>query len=250
LCDQNGDSEATSPKSGLLHAIKKKTLHDVVYKEDILERAELAINLLINKPGPYLSLVREIRHEINNDLCWNGGPFQRFLISLTGGSTVMTVVWGAICTSIVGIFTFTLISAFAHELPFFKVKAEVIAGTAVPAFCGAIVSILARLDNFETAKGSDPKLIFMTAFFKPYIGMVTGVFIVCAIAVGVGEFKNIRLVPGQDGIQKWPGDMEYYFLYFIGFLAGFSERLTRDFVGAAEERIAGSGRTTTARGNS
>jgi hypothetical protein len=217
---------------------------------DMLDRTELAIQLLLKKPGPSLNLVREMRYEIKRDLCWNGGPFQRLIIRLNGGSASMTVVWGALCTTLIGLPLLIyflryeiLVSETGQSIKFLLLNDTIVLGTAVPAFLGAVVSIIGRLRDFENARSTDPKLLFMTAFFKPYIGMITGLFIVSALAIGIGTVGQIHLVPETDVNVPWPDLKVYYFLYVIGFLAGFSERLTTDFVETAEERFSGRSRS-------
>src|SRR5687767_1967915 len=70
---------------------------------DILDRAELAVTTLLQKPASSLRFSRELRYETRNDLSWNGGPFQRTMIRATGGSSGMAVVWGALLTTMMGI---------------------------------------------------------------------------------------------------------------------------------------------------
>jgi hypothetical protein len=214
--------------------------------EDILGRAELAIQLLLNTPGASLRLVQELRYEIRNDLSWNGGPLQRFLMDMTGGSTSMAVAFGALCTTVIGlpILSYVLNSGptnSAGSSYIILLHSKIVAGTAIPAFLGAIVSILARLQDFERSRNADLKLSFLTAFFKPYIGMITGLFIVSALAIGIGQVgADITFVPpGSEAATGWPGHKVLYFLYVVGFLSGFSERLAADFVGMAEQRLSG-----------
>jgi Protein of unknown function (DUF2934) len=232
------DSNPTTFIAKCKHAASSFTTENVD-RADMLRRTEVAVNLLIKDPAS-LPLVRELRFEITNDLIWNGGPFQRILIRLTGGSTSMTVVWGALFTTIIGIpsllFLFSSLDS-RTSTNFLQLRQEIIVGTAVPAFLGAVVSILARLSDFDGYRNTDPKVLFMTAFFKPYIGMVTGLFIVSALAIGIGSIGDVTLVPAASG--EWPTPKVFYFLYAVGFLAGFSERFTTDFVERAEERFGG-----------
>jgi putative intracellular protease/amidase len=217
--------------------------------EDILGRAELAIQLLLNKPVASLRLVQELRYEIRNDLSWNGGPLQRALMDLTGGSTSMAVALGALCTTMIGLPILSYLLASGHTNSagssyVILLHSKIVAGTAIPAFLGAIVSILARLQDFEKSRNTDLKLSFLTAFFKPYIGMITGLFMVSALAIRIGQVgADITFVPpGQESAAEWPGHKVLYFLYVVGFLSGFSERLAADFVGMTEQRLGGQSR--------
>jgi putative intracellular protease/amidase len=223
--------------------------------EDILGRAELAIQVLLKKPAASLRFVRELRYEIRNDLSWNGGPLQRVLMNLTGGSTSMAVVLGALFTTIIGlpILAYLLTSGstnYAYSSYFILLHSKIVAGTAIPAFLGAIVSILVRLQDFESFRNSDLKLSFLTALFKPYIGMITGLFIVSALAIGIGQVgADVTFVPpSQEATAEWPSHKVLYFLYVVGFISGFSERLAADFVGMTERRFAGQPRASSASG--
>jgi len=167
----------------------------------------------------------------------------------TGGSTSMAVALGALCTTIIGLPILSWLLSdptnAARSSYFILLHSKIVVGTAIPAFLGAIVSILARLQDFERSRNADLKLSFLTAFFKPYIGMVTGLFIVSALAIGIGQVGvDVTLVPpGQAAAAEWPGHKVLYFLYVVGFLSGFSERLAADFVGMAEQRLRGQPRT-------
>jgi hypothetical protein len=211
--------------------------------EDILDRAELAVTLLSQESASSLRFSRELRYEIRNDLSWNGGPFQRAMIRMTGGSSGMAVVWGAAVTTVIGIplllciFSETILSTTSA---FLQLHQKIIVGTAIPAFLGAVVSILTRLQDFDSNRSADLKLLFLTAFFKPYIGMITGLFIVSALAIGIGGVQDAPLFTPEKG--AWPTQKVYYFLYVVGFLAGFSERLASDFVAMAEDRFTGRSR--------
>ena len=247
-------SEESQPRSAdrWFHKLAERYSGYNVDPGDILGRAELAIQLLLNKPGVSLRFVQELRHEIRNDLSWNGGPLQRFLMRATGGSTSMAVALGALGTTIIGLPILSWLLSdptnSARSSHFLLLHSKIVVGTAIPAFLGAIVSILARLQDFERFRNADLKLSFLTAFFKPYIGMVTGLFIVSALAIGIGQVgADVTFVPpGQAAVAEWPGHKVLYFLYVVGFLSGFSERLAADFVGMAEQRLGGQPRAGSA----
>jgi hypothetical protein len=165
----------------------------------------------------------------------------------------MTVALGALCTTVTGIplliWLFSKGNLGEHPASFIQLEQRIVLGTAVPAFLGAVVSILARLQDFENARGNDLKLLFLTAFFKPYIGMITGLFIVSALAIGVGGVQDIHLFPSKGETPEiWLNHRVFYLLYAVGFLAGFSERLATDFVQLAEERFSGRPRDTSRAG--
>ena len=107
-----------------------------------------------------------------------------------------------LCSTIVGLLILSwLLSgtddpSFSH---FILLHSKIIVGTAIPALLGAVVSVLAPLRDFEGNRDADLKLSFLNAFFKPYVGMVTGLFIVSALAVGIGQVgTDIKFVPPDE----------------------------------------------------
>lgn len=100
---------------------------------------------------------------------------------------------------------------------------------------GSIVSILTRIKEYETEKYSDAFLPFYVGAFKPLIGGAFGILIFTMINSGV---LPLKLDSGQREIQQW------YALYAIAFIAGFSERLVKDIISQAEDKVAGKQATT------
>ena len=104
---------------------------------------------------------------------------------------------------------------------------------AFSAFAGGMASILIRLDQFEAQRAVDPKLLFLNAAFKPYLGALISFFVLSLQGRGIVTVVGIE--------HKAPDFAEKitYCLVVVGFLSGFSERFASDFIGTAEGKFGG-----------
>jgi hypothetical protein len=119
----------------------------------------------------------------------------------------------------------------------FQLKWNLIFLMVIMAASGSFVSVLSRLNQFSTNRGFDAFLVFFTGFFKPWIGVVFGVFLFFVL-----ESHMINLSTISD---KADGSIKSIYVV-LGFIGGFSERLVSDFIGRTEVRILGAdGGTTT-----
>lgn len=100
---------------------------------------------------------------------------------------------------------------------------------------GSIISILTRIREYETEKYADAFLPFYIGAFKPLIGGAFGILIFTMISSGVFPIK-LNSEPAK--IQQW------YAMFAIAFIAGFSERLVKDIISQAEDKVAGKQTTT------
>ncbi len=216
--------------------------------KDLMKRAELAIDVILLKPQGSLNLVREMRHEIIMDIYRAEDKFSRQLLQFTNGSPSFTVVLGVVTAS----FFFSLLLAVIHIFPQINIftrmdryfqhtvaqqpnasgsivdqtvlAAGSIEGAAIAAFAGGVVSVLTRLEHFETRRGIDPKLLFLNAVSRPFIGAVMAMFIVAVQGFGLFSIATAN-----------PAEVKFaFFLIVVGFLAGFSERFATDFIGNVE----------------
>ncbi len=104
---------------------------------------------------------------------------------------------------------------------------------AAAGFCGSIVSILVRIQEFAKLQFYSGTVLLLTGFSRPIIGAFFAMF-VCALY--------------KSGIVNASVTTEHetYFLLAIGFISGFSERFARDLISTAEGRFgkAAQGSTT------
>lgn len=101
---------------------------------------------------------------------------------------------------------------------------------------GSIVSILTRIKEYENEKYTDSILPILIGAFKPLIGGVFGIFLFTLLSSGFLplQIKNDNSRP----IDEW------YTLFALAFIAGFSERLVKDIISQTEKKVIATSTTT------
>jgi hypothetical protein len=198
-------------------------------KDEILERlvreAGAAVAALLSE-RPELVFARSLRVETENELLRHNGLVKRTLIRLTDGSPLLTVCLGAFGALFLGLathFTWYALQGFAPVkalVPFDPAQGSAAAGAA---FLGGLVSILSRLKSFSRLGDFDHVFLFANALFKPFIGVIFGLF--------AYAFWLSGLLPLDP---KLIANVSVHQLWVIGFLAGFSERFTQDLISRGE----------------
>jgi hypothetical protein len=97
---------------------------------------------------------------------------------------------------------------------------------AFAALVGSLVSLLSRVDTFANLYIFDPFLVFLNSFLKPLIGTALALTIYAVLKSGIIQISGLSFAVSDDGYR--------YIFWAFGFLAGFSERLTSDFIARAE----------------
>lgn len=96
---------------------------------------------------------------------------------------------------------------------------------------GSTISVIVRANTFiQQAQETDSDL-FLTGFFRPFVGMSFAIF--CVALVEAGIFSGLFNFDAKEN------DDRVYFYVAIAFVAGFSERLVRDVVIKTEDTLAG-----------
>jgi len=93
---------------------------------------------------------------------------------------------------------------------------------------GGVVSLLTRLHEFENLKGKSRTFLRALGGTQPIVG---GIF-----ACVVGAFFSAKIIAISVGGAS---DLSTWFYVVIGFLAGFSERFTRNILNVAESHLGG-----------
>jgi len=91
---------------------------------------------------------------------------------------------------------------------------------------GGVVSLLTRLPEFEILKGRSRTFLTALGVTQPIIG---GIF-----AFVVGALFSAKIIDVSFGGAS---DLSTWFYVVIGFLAGFSERFTRNLLNVAESHL-------------
>jgi hypothetical protein len=198
-------------------------------KDEILDRlvreAGTAVSALLSEQ-PELVFARALRVETENELLRHNGLVKRTLIRLTDGSPLLTVCLGAFGALVLGLAThlaWYALQGFGPVkalVPFDPVQSSAVASAA---FLGGLVSILSRLKSFSRLGDFDHVFLFTNALFKPFIGVIFGLFAYAFWLSGLLPLDP-KLIANVSAHQLW----------VVGFLAGFSERFTQDLISRGE----------------
>ena len=194
---------------------------------------------------PKLTLARDERLRLQFDVYKRSGVVSRLLAHVSAGSAVAmvlaalamsVVIWAAVVLLVHHLVVYSASSLFQDM---FFMNGQVLTVVAFGAFLGGVVSIAMRLGEFSHVGGLDPFAMFLTAMFKPLIGVVLSVFVLATLAGGVISLGFLGNFMGWDarGFASagfHVSDRALYVLWTLSFLAGFSERFALDFVDRAQ----------------
>ncbi|MEL6940372.1 MAG: bZIP transcription factor [Cyanobacteria bacterium J06598_1] len=96
---------------------------------------------------------------------------------------------------------------------------------------GSTISVIVRANTFIRQAQENDNDLFLTGFFRPFVGMSFAIF--CVALVEAGIFSGIFDLTNRKDTDRT------YFYVAIAFVAGFSERLVRDVVIKTEDTLAG-----------
>lgn len=183
---------------------------------------------------PNLLLARELRRAIKMRTGTFSTGFTTWFMRRTGGSPTSILVLG-LAAAIVSwsLLGFALIHVFdtpgLKDLTFFPL--DELTTIIFAAVLGAVVSIMIRLRNIPEPDEFGPGLIFLSAFFKPFIGVFIAMFAYGAVKSGL---ISSSLIPSSDDPVALNG-----FHWVLGFICGFSERFALGLVDRVENKLGG-----------
>jgi len=93
-------------------------------------------------------------------------------------------------------------------------------------FLGSVVSVVTRIGNLSQSSYR-PLSVYMNVLFRPLISLAFALFIYAILQTGMVSFLGLSLV-GAKGVAT---------LWAVGFLAGYSERFSRDFISQVESKM-------------
>lgn len=223
--------------------------------DDAYNRLEFIFECLSKKPVQIV-MAQEARLDLQFEVYRQSGFFTRWLARLTDGNTTALVVT-ALVTSFSLWFLFglvlswwsnaSLLQAAGLSPGIFFMDGRALWAVASAAIAGGILSIVTRMGEFTRVRDMDPLAMFLTATFKPLIGVVLSVFILAALAGDIVSFGFLGVDPlhlAATPASADPPKKVLYVLWAVGFLAGFSERFAWDFVDRATGATLGGLRTT------
>ncbi|MBP9164020.1 MAG: hypothetical protein KBF99_12615 [Leptospiraceae bacterium] len=193
----------------------------------LLQKAEMAF-VAMTKSKPNLELAELLIEDLEDRLSVNvkvGSFLWRSLFTLN--SPLSIVLFGIFVTTILGHIAFFLGYKLLNEMMIsLNLQFPLILITVLSAGWGSVLSMATRLTNAETKfyDVNDHRVLFLTGFFKPIIGVIFSLFISALVMSG---FIPLNMNGGNDK----------YIFAIIGFLSGFSERFAKDIISKTEKSV-------------
>jgi hypothetical protein len=200
---------------------------------DSTANADLALLIVaLQAEPPNLTLARELRYAIKMRTGTLSNTRTTWFMRLTGGSATAIIVIGLIAAFaswvIIGPILLWLFEDFqSRSLTFFPLNE--LTTVVIAALLGAVVSIMIRLRDLAEPEDFNPRLLLLSAYFKPFIGVIVAVFAYAALKSGIisSAFLTSATSPEmQNGIH-----------WVISFICGFSERFAVGLVGKVEAQL-------------
>tara|TARA_R110000868_G_scaffold39376_1_gene137063 strand:+ start:22233 stop:23027 length:795 start_codon:yes stop_codon:yes gene_type:complete len=183
---------------------------------------------------PNLTLARELRYATK----MRTGAFRNgrtaWFMRLTGGSATAVIVIGLISAFlswvIIGPVLLWLFRNFENRsLTYFPLNE--LTTIVIAALLGALVSIMIRLRDVAEPDEFNPGLLFLSAYFKPFIGVIVAIFAYAALK---SEIISSSLISGATS-----DEMQNGVYWVVSFICGFSERFALGLVGNVEGKLSG-----------
>jgi DNA-binding XRE family transcriptional regulator len=195
----------------------------------LLQKAEMAV-ICLTKPKPNLQLANDIIKDLENRLSMNINAFT-FLFDYFArlNSPLSIVLFGLMVTTVFGHIILILgFNYFHNMISSLQLEIDLVLITVLSGGWGSVISIATRLSNFESKfyDINDHRILFLTGFFKPIIGVIFAIFVSAVIMSG---FLPIAV----------PETNQKYFFAVIGFISGFSERFAKDIISKTKKRVGG-----------
>ena len=192
---------------------------DGSHNERYIPLIEIAVLSLLSE-RPNLTLAKGIREDIVDRV--HRSPLVMMIRG--GGSPPTRVILGLGSLLYFVIPFLILLPTFLTQTNIFGLEFSPLILVAISGAIGSIVSIMVRIQDFETLKNSDPSLLFFTGLFKPVIGTAFALFVFMTLNSGL-----IPIIVNATNPQ--------YFFIALAFVSGFSERFAKDIVTRTEETI-------------
>ena len=193
----------------------------------LLQKAEMAF-VSMTKTKPNLELAEMLILDLEDRLSVNvkvGSFLWKSMFTLN--SPLSIVLFGIFVTTIIGhIFVFLGYKLLNDLVTTLNLQLPLLLITVLSAGWGSVLSMATRLTNAETKfyDVNDHRVLFLTGFFKPIIGVIFSIFITALVMSGFIPL-NINT------------DNDKYLFAIIGFLSGFSERFAKDIISKTEKSI-------------
>lgn len=202
-------------------------------KGDETANADLALIIgALEAETPNLVLARDLRYAIKMRTGAFSNARTTWFMRLTGGSPTAIIVTGLIASFItwivIGPVWMWLYEDFeGRSLTYFPLNE--LTTVVIAALLGAMVSIMIRLRDLAEPDDFNPRMLLLSAFFKPYIGVIVAIFAYAALKSGIISSSFLTGATSKE--------MQNGIYWVISFICGFSERFAIGLVGNVEKRL-------------
>jgi hypothetical protein len=179
---------------------------------------EIAVDRL-SQPNPEVSIAKKIIDSVEQRLRVLSHPW----VGLRRGSSPAAKVVFGMMTILLPLLLF---AGLWRRV--FDVKADPLDFHIIPVIClvgvlGSFVSIMTRINEFAKLSRIDASVLFLTGFFKPWVGAIFAFFLYVVL-----RSSGMSVVTEGDA-------QGFCFVLTAAFLAGFSERFAQDVASRAEK---------------
>lgn len=202
-------------------------------KADETANADLALIIgALQAETPNLILARELRYAIKMRTGAFSNARTTWFMRLTGGSPTAIIVTGLIASFVtwivIGPVWLWLFESFENRsLTYFPLNELTTA--VIAALLGAMVSIMVRLRDLAEPDDFNPRMLLLSASFKPFIGVIIAIFAYAALKSGIIS-SSFLTSASTDQMQNG-------IYWVVSFICGFSERFAIGLVGNVEKRL-------------
>lgn len=202
-------------------------------KNDETANADLALIIAaLQADTPNLVLARELRYAIKMRTGAFSNARTTWFMRLTGGSATAIIVTGLIASFVtwivIGPLWLWLFEDFeSRSLTYFPLGE--LTTVVIAALLGAMVSIMIRLRDLAEPDDFNPRMLLLSAFFKPYIGVIVAVFAYATLKSGIVSSSFLTSATSDQ--------MQNGIYWVVSFICGFSERFAMGLVGNVEKRL-------------
>lgn len=202
-------------------------------KADETANADLALIIgALQAETPSLILARELRYAIKMRTGAFSNARTTWFMRLTGGSPTAIIVTGLIASFVtwivIGPVWLWLFESFENRsLTYFPLNELTTA--VIAALLGAMVSIMVRLRDLAEPDDFNPRMLLLSASFKPFIGVIIAIFAYAALKSGIIS-SSFLTSASTDQMQNG-------IYWVVSFICGFSERFAIGLVDNVEKRL-------------
>jgi hypothetical protein len=225
--------QALAPDLQIEIAKVAKIVSRLEAKGDNTANADLALIVgALQADTPNLLLARELRFAIKMRTGAFSNSRTTWFMRLTGGSPTAIIVTGLIASFItwvvIGPVWLWLFESFENRsLTYFPLNE--LTTVVIAALLGAMVSIMIRLRDLAEPDDFNPRMLLLSAYFKPFIGVIVAIFAYAALKSGI---VSSTFLSGAKDAQMQNG-----IYWVVSFICGFSERFAIGLVGDIEKRL-------------